>query len=186
VAIYYPGYEVVWHMREDDGEGSVTDVPTRASLVPREKLESLARFAGLLAEAEIAATALCRGEGLIIEVAEPPAPWLTPGTFMRAQAPGLTDDEWDIGSLIKGKVRWSWCKPPVGCSSAALVRGPWLLASGRLLLVANRDRRLSEVNLGLAASYLAQAWWPAPPAATVANEPPVDAEAERPSPEVQL
>ena len=36
-------------------------------------------------------------------------------------------------------------------------RRPGLVASQRLLLVANRECRLSEVNLGLAASYLAQA-----------------------------
>jgi hypothetical protein len=184
VAIYDPGYEVAWQMPEDDDEDGLVDMPARARLVPREKLESLARFAGLLAEAEIAATALCRGEGLIIELAEPPAPWLAPGTFMRAQAPGVTDGGWDIGSLIRGKVRWSWCKPPAGCSSAALLRGPRLVVSGRLLLVANRDRRLSEVNLGLAASYLAQAWWPAREAAASAIEPSVDA--RRPTRELEL
>ncbi len=187
MAIYDPGYEVAWQMPENDGDEGAVALPTPASLVPREKLESLSRFAGLLAEAEVAAITLCRGEGLIIELTEPPTRWLAPGTFMRAQAPGSTDQGWNIASLLTGKVRWSWCKPPAGCSSAALVRGPWLVASGRLLLVANRERRLSEVNLGLAASYLAQARWPAPEATPSPHEPTAAAEeAARSRREVEL
>jgi hypothetical protein len=176
VTIYDPGYEVARQMPEDDGDEGAVALPTRARRVPREKLESLSRFAGLLAEAEVAAVTLCRGEGLIIELTEPPTQWLAAGTFMRAQAPGPTDQGWNIAPLLRGEVRWSWCKPPAGYSSAALVRGPWLVASGRLLLVANRERRLSEVNLGLAASYLAQARWPAPEAAPSPHEPTAAAE----------
>jgi hypothetical protein len=187
VAIHDPGYEVAWQMEEDDGGEGLAEVPTRASRPPREKLEPLCRFAGLLAEAEVAAVALCRGEGLIIELTQPPAAWLPPGTFMRAQPRGTTDDGWDIASLLRGQVRWTWCKPPAGCCSAALVRGSWLVATGRLLLLANRDGRLSEVNLGLAASYLAQTWWPAPKATASPCEPNDRAEAApQRRPEVEL
>ena len=96
----------------------------------------------------MAAITLCRGEGLIIELTDPPSPWLHRGAFMRAQPCNSADDRWSVGSLLAGSVRWCWCKPPPGFCSAALIGGPSLVASRRLLLVANREGRLSEVNLG--------------------------------------
>ena len=156
MAIYDPRYEVAWQLSEDDNDGSLVDV-SGADHASRENYASLARFAGLLAGAEVAAVTLCRGEGLIIEFTDPPSPWLTRGSFMRAQPSNSPDDEWSVDSLLTGRVRWCWCKPPTGFYSAALIGGPALVASRRLLLVANRECRLSEVNLGLAASYLAQA-----------------------------
>ncbi|HTT90891.1 MAG TPA: hypothetical protein VMF65_15160 [Acidimicrobiales bacterium] len=166
---YDPRYEVAWPLIEDDSGPGLDDTPDRPWPVSRENLESLLRFAGLLAGAETAAIALCRGEGLIIEMTDPPTPWLTAGTFVRAQPPSSTDEDWSIRSLLTGRMRWCWCKPPAGFDSAALVRGPWLVGARRLLLVANRRGRLSEVSLGLAASYLAQAWWPAPEPTTYAS-----------------
>jgi hypothetical protein len=164
MAIFGPRFEAAWQRSEDDNEGSLVEVmePDHAS---RENYESLARFAGLLAGAEVAAVALCRGEGLIIEFTDPPSPWLSRGSFMRAQPFNSPDDGWSVDSLLTGSVRWCWCKPPAGFYSAALIGGPALVASERLLLVANRECRLSEVNLGLAASYLAQARRLAPAAA---------------------
>jgi hypothetical protein len=156
MAIYDPRYEVAWQLSEDDNDGSLVDV-NGADRASRENYASLARFAGLLAGAEVAAVTLCRGEGLIIEFTDPPSPWLSRGSFMRAQPSNSADDEWSVDSLLTGSVRWCWCKPPTGFYSAALIGGPALVASQRLLLVANRECRLSEVNLGLAASYLAQA-----------------------------
>jgi hypothetical protein len=161
MAIYDPRHEVAWRLWQDDDEGDVMDVRDKAGGASRENYESLARFAGLLAGAEVAAITLCRGEGLIIELTDPPSPWLTPGAFMRAQSSNSADDGWSVGSFLAGSLRWSWCKPPAGFCSAALIGGPLLVASQRLLLVANREGRLSEVNLGLAASYLAQARRPA-------------------------
>ena len=155
---YDPRYEVAWQLSEDDNEEGLVDVRDQDGDAARENLESLARFAGLLAGAEVAAITLCRGDGLIIELTDPPSPWLTAGAFMRAQPSNSTDDAWSVESLLAGSVRWCWCKPPPGFCSAALIGGPSLVASQRLLLVANREGRLSEVNLGLAASYLAQAW----------------------------
>ena len=68
-----------------DDDLDLRDGPEPASRPARENLESLARFAGLLAGAEVAAITLCRGDGLIVELTDPPAPWLAPGAFMRAQ-----------------------------------------------------------------------------------------------------
>ena len=158
MAIYDPRYEVAWQLSKDDNEEDLVDVRDQDGNAARENFESLARFAGLLAGAEVAAITLCRGEGLIIELTDPPSPWLTAGAFMRAQPSNSTDDSWSVESLLAGSVRWCWCKAPAGFCSAALIGGPSLVASRRLLLVANREGRLSEVNLGLAASYLAQAW----------------------------
>jgi hypothetical protein len=175
MAVYDPGFEVAWQVREEAGgdgsaDGSVGP-DKQGGFVPRENLESLARFAGLLAGAEIAAVTLCRGEGLIIELTDPPSAWLAPGAFMRAQPSSSTDEHWSIAPLLRGTSRWCWCKPPPGFCSAALIRGPWLVASHRLLLVANREGRLSEVNLGLAASYLAQARRPVPAPTPATYEP---------------
>jgi hypothetical protein len=156
MAIYDPRYEVAWQLSDDDNDGSLVDV-SGADHASQENYTSLARFAGLLAGAEVAAVTLCRGEGLIIEFTDPPSPWLSRGSFMRAQPSNSPDDDWSVDSLLTGSVRWCWCKPPAGFYSAALIGGPALVASQRLLLVANRECRLSEVNLGLAASYLAQA-----------------------------
>ena len=162
MAIYDSRYEVAWRLSEDGNEEDVVDVRDEASSAVRESFEPLARFAGLLAGAEVAAITLCRGEGLIIELTDPPSSWLTRGAFMRAQPSNSTDDSWSVATLLAGTSRWCWCKPPAGFCSAALIGGPSLVASQRLLLVANREGRLSEVNLGLAASYLAQAVRPAP------------------------
>jgi hypothetical protein len=159
---YDPRYGLPLQLVEDDGDQVLDGTPVQALPVSRENLESLLRFAGLLAGADSAAITLCRGEGLIIELTDPPTPWLAPGSFVRAQPPSSSDEDWSIASLMRGSMRWCWCKPPAGFDSAALVRGPWLVAARRLLLVANREARLSEVSLGLAASYLAQAWWGAP------------------------
>ena len=164
MAIYDPRYEVAWQLSEDDNDESLVDM-CEADQVSRENYVSLARFAGLLAGAEVAAVTLCRGEGLIIEFTDPPSPWLSRGSFMRAQPSNTPDDDWSVGSLLTGSVRWCWCKPPTGFYSAALIGGPALVDSQRLLLVANRECRLSEVNIGLAASYLAQARRVAPGAA---------------------
>ncbi len=159
---YDPRYEVAWQLSEGDGDLDLRDGPEPASRPARENLESLARFAGLLAGAEVAAITLCRGDGLIVELTDPPAPWLAPGAFMRAQPWSEAEDGWSVGSLLAGSFRWCWCKPPPGFCSAALIGGPSLVASRRLLLVANREGRLSEVNLGLAAAYMAQARRPLP------------------------
>jgi hypothetical protein len=172
---YNPGHEIPWRPAED-GEVTLDEMPVRARRISREKLEPLLRFAGMLAGAECAAVALCRGEGLIIELTDPPTAWLAPGTFLRAQPPSSTNEGWSITSLQKGSMRWCWCKPPPGFASAALVRGPWLIAAQRLLLVANREGRLSEVSLGLAASYVAQAGWPATPPGAVGYGPTPSAE----------
>ena len=166
MAIYDSRCEVAWQLSEDGNEEVVIDVRDEAASAVRENFESLARFAGLLAGAEVAAITLCRGEGLIIELTDPPSPWLTRGAFILAQTSTSTDDSWSVGSLLCGTLRWSWCKPPNGFCSAALIGGPALVASKRLLLVANRESRLSEVDLGMAASYLAQARRPARSAAT--------------------
>jgi hypothetical protein len=80
---------------------------------------------------------------------------------MRAKPARIAEEEGDVGALLAGRLRWCWCKPPPEFCSAALVRGPWLVARQRLLLLANREERLSEVSLGLAASYLAQVRRPA-------------------------
>jgi hypothetical protein len=157
MTIYDPRYEVAWQLSKDDNEEDLVDVRDQDSRSARENFESLARFTGLLAGAEVAAITLCRGEGLIIELTDPPSPWLAPGAFMRAQPSNSADDSWSVESLLEGTLRWCWCKAPAGFCSAALIGGPSLVASRRLLLVANREGRLSEVNLGLAASYLAQA-----------------------------
>jgi len=158
VAIRDPRYEAAWQLSEDGDheDEAVIDIRDQAIAVVRENFESLARFAGLLAGAEVAAVTLCRGEGLIIELTDPPSPWLTRGAFILAQTVNSTDDSWSVNSLLEGTLRWCWCKPPSGFCSAALIGGPALVRSQRLLLVANRETRLSEVNLGLAASYLAQ------------------------------
>jgi hypothetical protein len=159
---YDPRYEVAWQLSEGGGDLDLREEPAGASLAVRESLESLARFTGLLAGAEVAAITLCRGDGLIVELTDPPTPWLAPGAFMRAQPWSEAGDGCCVGSLLAGSLRWGWCKPPPGFCSAALIGGPSLVASRRLLLVANREGRLSEVNLGLAASYMAQARRPVP------------------------
>jgi hypothetical protein len=156
VAIYDPRYEVAWPLSEDGDDEDVIDIRDQAVTPARENFESLARFAGLLAGAEVAAVTLCRGEGLIIELTDPPSPLLRRGAFVLAQTSNSSDDSWSVNALLEGTLRWCWCKPPSGFCSTALIGGPALVRSQRLVLVANRETRLSEVNLGLAASYLAQ------------------------------
>jgi hypothetical protein len=161
VAIYDPRYEVAWPLSVDGDDEDVIDIRDQAVTPARESFESLARFAGLLGGAEVAAITLCRGEGLIIELTDPPSPLLRPGAFVLVQTSHSSDDSGSVNALLEGSLRWCWCKPPSGFCSAALIGGPALVRSQRLLLAANRETRLSEVNLGLAASYLAQTRHPA-------------------------
>lgn len=161
MAIYGPSYEISWQPSQDASDEAPDEAPAGPRSGSAEHLGSLARFAGLLAGSEIAAIMRCRGEGLIVELTEPPTPWLTPGAFIRAQSPDGDEDDWRAEPLMQGRLRWCWCKPPPGFYSAALISGPALFGSRRLLLVGNRGSRLNEVNLGLAASYLAQTRRPA-------------------------
>ncbi len=131
MAIYDPRYEVAWQLSKDDNEEDLVDVRDQDGNAARENFESLARFAGLLAGAEVAAITLCRGEGLIIELTDPPSPWLTAGAFMRAQPSNSTDDS------LERRVA------PGGQRPVVLVQG------ARRLLQRRFDRR--PVSSGVAA-----------------------------------
>jgi hypothetical protein len=178
MAISGPSYEVTCQLSEDVSDEALDEAPAGLRSGLAEHLGSLARFAGLLAGSEIAAITRWRGDGLIVELTDPPTPWLTPGAFMRAQSPDGDEDDWRAEPLLKGRMRWCWCQPPPGLYSAALISGPALFSSRRLLLVANLGSRLNEVNLGLAASYLAQTRRPAP-GAPVGDDRPVPGECAR-------
>ena len=163
-------YEVDWQLPDDEesdvprgDRNRVAKHPVRGHQHPaREEPGSMARLAGVLAGADAVAIVGYRESGLVVEAAQPVRASLPPGTVV-AMHPCLGGRRRGaIGSLLTGPRHWCRCVPPRGFAYAALVASPSLASSGRLLLVANRQRRLTELNLRVASAYLAQGHDPAP------------------------
>ena len=133
MAIYDPRYEVAWQLSEDDNDGSA--VVERGGRASRENYASLARFAGLLAGAEVAAVTLCRGEGLIIEFTDPPSPWLAAGPLCGHNRPTvpMTSGAWLAFDgpravvLVQASNRFLQCgldrRPRAGCLTTPVTGG---------------------------------------------------------------
>ena len=176
-------YEVDWQLPDDEESRDDVESPDDVeSKVPRgdrnrvakhpvrdhkhlvrDQAGSMARLAGVLAGADTVAIVGYRESGLVVEAAQPVRATLAPGTVV-AMHPCLGGRRRGaIGSLLTGPQHWCRCVPPRGFAYAALVASPSLASSGRLLLVANRQRRLTELNLRVASAYLAQGRDPAPP-----------------------
>jgi hypothetical protein len=128
----------------------------------RDIVGSIARLAGVLAGADAVAVVGCRASGLVIESAQPMTAALPPGTVVAVHPCLGGRRAGAISSLLSGPRRWCRCLPPRGFAYAALVASPTLAHSGRMLLVANRQRRLTELNLRVASTYLAQEHGPDP------------------------
>ena len=163
-------YEVDWQLPDDEepkvarcGSEQKARHPVRDHKHPvRDEVKSLARLAGVLAGADAVAVVGCRPSGLVVESAQPLTASLPPGTVVAVHPCLGGRRRGAIGSLLSGPRRWCRCLPPRGFAYAALVASPSLALSGRLLLVANRQRRLTELNLRVASAYLAQEQDPAP------------------------
>ena len=157
-------YVVEWQLGDEEGQRASPRWWPSTSIVlhsrenlehPRENLERLADFSGALADADAAAVVACSPTGIAVEAASLAAPRLQPGATIPMH-PSLGDaGTGAIGLLLSGRRRWCRSSPPPGFGVAALVRRPSLVVSGQLLLLANRERSLSELNLRLVASYLA-------------------------------
>jgi hypothetical protein len=149
MAAYRSQYEVSWQLPDD--EDPLEDVSSMevGSLPAAEYLESMAQLAG------VDAAAIVRGgeAGLVVEWANPPASGLRPGAVIQVHPSLSGPASGTFSSLMSGALPSSRCSPPRGFACAALVS--WSLAtSGRLLLVANRYRRVTELNLRLAAAHV--------------------------------
>ena len=150
-------YVVEWQIGGEEGQraGPPCWQSSTVVLASRDNLERLADFSGVLADADAAAVVAYGPTGISVEAASLAAPSLQPGATIPVH-PSLGDaGTGAIGLLLTGRRRWCRSSPPPGFGVAALVRAPALVVSGQLLLLANRERSLSELNLRLVASYLA-------------------------------
>jgi hypothetical protein len=161
-------YVVEWQLPNDeDQRARPLYWPGDAiGMASRDHLERLADFSGALADADAAAVVACCPTGIAIEAASLNAPRLHPGAIIPVHPSLGYGGNGAIGLLLSGRQRWCRSSPPPGFGVAALVRAPSLALSGQLLLLANRERSLSELNLRLVASYLAS-MRPAPTAANI-------------------
>ena len=157
MAVGGSSYVVEWQIGEEEGQRAGPPFQQTSTIVfaSRENLERLADFSGVLADADAAAVVAYGPTGISVEAASLAAPRLQPGATIPVH-PSLGDARTGaIGLLLTGRRRWCRSSPPPGFGVAALVRAPALVVSGQLLLLANRERSLSELNLRLVASYLA-------------------------------
>lgn len=172
-------YEVDWQLQED--RASHEEAPSvtagrrlagpggpelRSPHHAGERLQQVARFSGLLAEADAAAVVACRGQALVVEKADGATAALAPGTHLTVHPSSGSPSEGAIAMLLSGRLRWCTTVPPVGFKYASLVCAPSLSPSGRLLLLANRERHLTPLNLRLVGAYLAQLRFSPPVAAS--------------------
>ena len=151
-------YEVEWQLEEQGRRReAVRTMPLDATAqLPQGRLKPLVGFARLLAKADAAAIVACSGRSLVVEIGDPTTARLRGGTVLKLHPSlGVAGSE-ALGLLLSGGLRWCRCLPPDGYKYAALVAAPSLAPSRRLLLVARRERRLTELNLRVIAAYLAQ------------------------------
>jgi len=120
----------------------------------RERARQVARFGALLAKADAAAVVTCRGQALVIE--ETDGLVLGPNAQLTLHPSSGGTSKGAIALLLNGTLRWCRTIPPAGFKYASLVCTPLLSSSGRLLLLANRDRHLTEHDLRLVFDYLAE------------------------------
>jgi hypothetical protein len=125
-------------------------------------LALLAQRVGSFVQADAAVIVRCAYADLVIEVADPAAPWLEAGTVLATHPSLGTESSGRMASLLSGDRRWCGCLPPNGFSYALLITGPALAVSGHLVLLANREHGFSDLRARLGTAYLAQATQPAP------------------------
>ncbi len=150
-------YVVEWQLGDEEGQRASPRWWPSSSIVlhSQENLERLADLSGVLADADAAAVVACGPTGIAVEAASLTAPRLLPGATIPVH-PSLGDvSTGAIGLPLSGRRRWCRSSPPPGFGVARVGQAPSLVVSGQLLLLANRERSLSEVNLRLVASYLA-------------------------------
>ena len=156
-----PSYVVAWQLPEEGGNDreDLVALAQGGPMVFDGRAQAWARFAGLLAGADVAAIVSCRQADMTVEVADPPTPGLAIGGILGAGHFLGPAAQAALTSLLAGRSAWLDCLPPRGFRSAALITAPSLPPS-RLLLVARREHRFDKRNLGLAAAYLALAKGP--------------------------
>ena len=129
-----------------------------------ERLSQVARFGALLAEADLAAVVTYVEHALVVECTSGHGHLPATGARLVAHPSSGTFTQGPVRLLLSGQLRWCRALPPEGFRQAYLVAAPSLSPSGRLLLVANHNHELTQLNLRLVAAYLAQLYLPAPPA----------------------
>jgi len=156
MATYNLGYEVPWQLSPARSEEDpATARVAAAGAVAEERLQALARFTGLLAEADVTAIVNCQREAITVQVAEPLTPWLVPGAHLVPADHLGPVARSATAALLGGRQAWLDCLPPPGFRAAALLAAPMLARPGHLVLVASFCRRFDKRDLGLAGLYLA-------------------------------
>jgi hypothetical protein len=149
MAAYRSQYEVSWQLPDEDAPSEDVSDTEVSSLPASEYLLSMAQLAGV----DAAAIVQYREVGLVVEWANPLTPQLRPGAVLEVHPSLSGPGSAAVSSLMSGALPSSRCSPPPGFAHAALVSSS-LAASGRLLLVANRYGRLTDLSLRLAAAHI--------------------------------
>lgn len=162
MAVYPVEYEVPWQLprerelaRDQHERGQDLSVGVVPDDPPGPTAE-LARFAGLLAGADVAVVVERWGHGLVVIGGDTASGLLWRGAIVEAHPCLGHAGSLAMGLLLSGRLRWCHCSPPPRFDRAALVAAPSLARSGRLLLLANRYGGFTELRLRAAAAYLSQ------------------------------
>jgi len=151
-------FEVDWQLDEPRYVAQGPPAPSVGLAAPpaQAHLETLVRYARLLAGADAAAIVACQRGVLTVQVGDPSTVSLRPGMALPLR-PSLGLARLNaLDLLLSGQLRWCRCLPPETYKHAVLMAAPSLTSSGRVLLVARHGRHFSELDLGLTAAYLAQ------------------------------
>ena len=121
-----------------------------------ERCHAWARFAGLLAGADVTAIVDCRGDQMTVQTADPLTPWLLPGALLVPEDHFGPLARSDVASLLDGRLAWVDWAPPLGFRSAVLLAAPPMAPSGRAVLVVSFCDIFAKRNLAMAGLYLSQ------------------------------
>jgi len=156
MAAHHAQYEVP---RQANGSRQAPDLTKKAEAsadAHEERLQVSARFAGLLAGADVAAIVACEEQEMVVDFVDPLTPCLQVGARLKLdEYLGATAQD-AVTTLLSGRQAWLDCLPPEGFRSGALVAAPALAGSRRLVLVASLFKPFEKRDLGMAALYLAR------------------------------
>jgi hypothetical protein len=118
---------------------------------------SIARLARALARADLAACLTVAGDDVRVGGCDP-APTDGPTVRRLAACTGRLGRGRVVDRLVSGDLAWALTVPPDGFAHAALIGAPSRHPAGRLLVIANRDRRrpFGERELCTAAAFAGQ------------------------------
>ena len=158
MAAHDPQNEARWQLPANGSEQApaLTKKAEAGVDAREERLSVSARFAGLLAGADVTAIVTCEEQEMVVGFVDPLTPWLQVGARLRLNEHLGAAANNAVMALLSGRQAWLECLPPEGFRSSVLVAAPSLARSRRLVLAASLFKPFEKRNLGVAALYLAR------------------------------